>query len=694
MRAHVLRSGVTAALALSVVFALLALLPATPADAQDPPRVEAGNVFYSPEALEVEVGATVLFDNVAGNHSFTSDDCGDPVVTADCYANAAGDVFDSGAMQAPFDYEFTFDEPGSFAYFCRIHSSPDGTSQNGTITVVQAGDPDPEPEPEPDPVSGNDPVETALSWSARLPDGGANTALVGTDGGFADSLASGAAQGLLDAPLLLTDGETLDPRVTAELARLGVDRVIVLGGTAAISEAVEAELAQTVMTTERAGGDTRLTTARAVADLVAPDATSVILARAFGEGSASFADSLGAGAVAALTGDPVVLTPTEGLDPALATWLTENAVQEVAIAGGVAAVSQQVQDDLTALGITATRYAGGTRFSTAAALRALADQAAPTTVVEGTTDLAWASGFAAALTSPGGILLSAGTELPGDTLDGLLGTGDVVCGPTIGANACGQARAAGAADPEEAGALTAVMDVDQQVAATPTAASGFTTVLQAGEDGMCFMVDNFDLSGPVTAAHIHAAAFGTAGDIVVPFVLGVVDGSSTQIACTPAIDPAVVDAIYADPAAHYVNIHTELNPMGEVRGQLFPLVDVLTATLNGANEVPGPGDPTALGAFRLYDTGVVDELCYVIDQGDLAPAALMAHIHAGDAATAGDVVHPLQLGPGPVSAGCDRGVDPALRTQILTTPSQFYCNLHNEPFPGGAIRGQLDGSVS
>ena len=65
-----------------------------------------------------------------------------------------------------------------------------------------------------------------------------------------------------------------------------------------------------------------------------------------------------------------------------------------------------------------------------------------------------------------------------------------------------------------------------------------------------------------TAAHIHKAAKGKAGPVVVPF------GSSfTRSGCvsTPA---ATIAAIQKSPASYYVNIHNAKYPNGAVRAQL------------------------------------------------------------------------------------------------------------------------------
>jgi plastocyanin len=701
VRTHApIRIALILALALGLVQSLVLAVPLAAQDEPAPAEtVEVGSNFYRPDTTEIQVGETVEWTNVGGNHNVTFED-----------GSFSSGNFNSGSVQR------TFDEAGTFAYFCSIHSSPGGTAQNGVVTVAQADGQPPVEEPTeppadsppvdepveeaprasgesaPEQVSGDDPVETALAWSSLLADGSTGTVLLGTSGGFADSLASGTLQGSLDAPLLLTDTDALDPRVSAEIERLGATDVVILGGTSAISQDVEDELAAT-LTVTRAAGTNRIETAIAVAAEAAPDATSVIIARAFGEGSAAFADSLGAGAISAQTGTPVLLTDGAALDAGVAADLQARGVTEAVVAGGVAAISDQVVADLQALDIAVTRLSGLTRNSTAVALQGLADQTQPVTVVEGSGDLAWASGFAAAGFAPGGILLTNDAIVPGDTLRALFfsSTG-AVCGPTLDAEICDRILAAAAVDvfDTDQDVLTAVMDDGQEVPPAQGApdASGVTTVYKAGDAALCFGVELFNMSGPVTVSHVHNAPFGTAGAVTVGFELSPVDGTAFSLACATGIDAQVRDDLFANPEGSYINVHTELNPMGEVRGQLFTQRGERTATLTGASEVPGPGDPDAIGSLRLFQTGIADQFCYVLDQGGLTPAAVAAHIHDGDAQTAGPVVHGLQFG-GPVNAACDRGVDPALVADVLANPAEYYVNVHNEPFPMGAIRGQL-----
>ena len=294
-------------------------------------------------------------------------------------------------------------------------------------------------------------VTAAIAWSQfGFEEGGAATVLLGRDDVFADSLASGPVQGVAGAPLLLTSGDALDERTAEEISRLGPRTVVILGGTAAISVPVEEDLIGLGYEVERVSGDERLSTATAVAERFFAEATSAILARGTGDAddpTRAFADSLGAGAWGASTGQPVLLSDPDGLSVATATYLASSSITSVTIVGGVAAISEQVTDDLTALGISVERISGADRFSTAALLAARDDLEDPERVllVNGSGVDAWASGFAAASQGADApLLLADGPRVPDGTLDVLGGLDGplLTCGPYVTASACDGALAA------------------------------------------------------------------------------------------------------------------------------------------------------------------------------------------------------------------------------------------------------------
>lgn len=81
-------------------------------------------------------------------------------------------------------------------------------------------------------------------------------------------------------------------------------------------------------------------------------------------------------------------------------------------------------------------------------------------------------------------------------------------------------------------------------------------------------------------------------------------------------------------------------------------------------------------------------LCWEIEVEDIADPT-RAHIHAGAAGVNGPIVVAFFDAPQPpVLEGCTL-VASDLARQIRQQPDQFYVNVHNADFPGGAVRGQL-----
>lgn len=113
----------------------------------------------------------------------------------------------------------------------------------------------------------------------------------------------------------------------------------------------------------------------------------------------------------------------------------------------------------------------------------------------------------------------------------------------------------------------------------------------------------------------------------------------------------------------------------------------LNAELSGADAAPDPADPDGSGTASITLDEANDEVCWEITVEGIE-AATAAHIHRGAAGTAGPVVVPLSAPETGSSDGCAEA-DSELIEEILATPSEFYVNVHNEEFPGGAIRGQL-----
>ena len=116
----------------------------------------------------------------------------------------------------------------------------------------------------------------------------------------------------------------------------------------------------------------------------------------------------------------------------------------------------------------------------------------------------------------------------------------------------------------------------------------------------------------------------------------------------------------------------------------------LLAQMDGPSEVP-PADPNGAGdAFVFGTPSDPGALCYVLIVERIGtPTA--AHIHPGAVGVVGDPVVPLKTPADGDSAGCVQTRE-RLVARILANPQNFYVNVHNARFPGGAIRGQLAGN--
>lgn len=129
-------------------------------------------------------------------------------------------------------------------------------------------------------------------------------------------------------------------------------------------------------------------------------------------------------------------------------------------------------------------------------------------------------------------------------------------------------------------------------APTGSEGSGSATVV-ISEDGtqIEYEVSYQDLTGDPTMAHIHFGAVGVAGPVVIPLTAGaspfsgtLTEADFTAVADGPQTFEEGLEAIRAGET--YVNVHTETNAPGEIRGQLeeadLPPTDTADAVSRGS----------------------------------------------------------------------------------------------------------------
>jgi putative cell wall-binding protein len=158
--------------------------------------------------------------------------------------------------------------------------------------------------------------------------------------------------------------------VRSALVELKATKVIVLGGTPAVSSGVTSEIdALPGVSVERIAGSDRYETARKVAARAIAAQGAAYDGTAFVATGQNFPDALGASPLSAARGWPIYLVGPTGLDRATTDAMRLAGVESTIILGSTDAVPEPVYRDLAqALSGEVLRLAGPDRYSTALAV--------------------------------------------------------------------------------------------------------------------------------------------------------------------------------------------------------------------------------------------------------------------------------------------------------------------------------------
>ena len=129
-----------------------------------------------------------------------------------------------------------------------------------------------------------------------------------------------------------------------------------------------------------------------------------------------------------------------------------------------------------------------------------------------------------------------------------------------------------------------------------------------------------------------------------------------------------------------------------VIGAVSGSAQTFTTTMSGSRETGG-GDPAGRGLAVITINGT-NVYYFLWVQNIASPVA--AHIHTGNQGVSGGVLIGLDpvwssVGTNTYMAAGSVPVDTATTQPILDNPVGYYVNVHNGPYPNGAMRGQLLG---
>lgn len=209
-----------------------------------------------------------------------------------------------------------------------IIGSTDAVSAEVEIALQKAGYPTYR-------IQGRDRYMTAANVAGKVHDLIGNKASILVRGDqFADALSAAPWAYWYQIPIVLTRPDELPGSSSSFYSSRGIKSVIVVGGTAAVSDGVVASLPSCVVDVYRCAGSDRYKTSVAVArDLGSSTFDHAVIGVATG---LNFPDALGGGVACGRWASPILLTSPSGVSPAAATYLVDSKskVQEVQVYGG------------------------------------------------------------------------------------------------------------------------------------------------------------------------------------------------------------------------------------------------------------------------------------------------------------------------------------------------------------------------
>lgn len=217
---------------------------------------------------------------------------------------------------------------------------------------------------------------TMAALLPRAPWKADRTVVLASGSNYPDALAAASLAGAYDAPIVLTEPNSLSVDAADMIEQLSPNVIYVVGGEAAVSKAAvdtAAYYAADGCKVFRIAGDTRLETSLAIAKRVRQKSTAsdtLIVATGF-----NYADALSVSPFAFAYNSPIFLCDSNGLSADAVSYISGAGFKRAILVGGTAAVPERVKHQLTSAGISSgsiTRLAGATRYETSAKIMSYA----------------------------------------------------------------------------------------------------------------------------------------------------------------------------------------------------------------------------------------------------------------------------------------------------------------------------------
>ncbi len=186
-------------------------------------------------------------------------------------------------------------------------------------------------------LGGADRYQTAIAIAQSGWKTASSYVVLATGNDYPDALSAAPLAKKYNAPILLTDKNSIPQTVITELKRLSVAHIIITGGTGVISQSVEKQLNTMGIATERLGGADRFETSIKIAEKLGTVSGEIMVTNGL-----QYSDALSASSIAAKKGIPIILTNKDVLPASTNTFMSKNSFTKTYILGDTDLISSNV----------------------------------------------------------------------------------------------------------------------------------------------------------------------------------------------------------------------------------------------------------------------------------------------------------------------------------------------------------------
>lgn len=212
-------------------------------------------------------------------------------------------------------------------------------------------------------LSGDNRYETSVEVSEKNFKS-ADTVVLASGQNIADALVASSYADIEEAPILLTNKNSISDEVLDEIERLKADKVVIVGGQSSISSSVESRLKKEDIKVKRISGSDRFDTSDKLSQEVSrlsKKSSQAILVNGYKN-----IDALSVSSLATKEELPILLNGRNALNMSVKNRLKQMNVNKVYIIGGNNSISSDVEKELKKMQISVVRLSGTDRYETSA----------------------------------------------------------------------------------------------------------------------------------------------------------------------------------------------------------------------------------------------------------------------------------------------------------------------------------------